>query len=232
MRGKLVVGNWKMNGGLRAKRRAAGRTCASAGRRSADARADRGVRSIPVSRAGAGRAVGLDDRLGRAGRERARARRAYRRGRGGDARGVRVPLRARRAFGAAAVARRDRRAGGGEGEGGAGGGTHADRVRRRDARRARSRRRPRRWCCVSSTPWSARLGSGSATDRGGVRAGVGDRHGRTATPEQAQEVHALLRGAPRAHGRGRGRIRCCTAAASRRATPRRCSRARTSTAGW
>ena len=55
--------------------------------------------------------------------------------------------------------------------------------------------------------------------------------GRTATPEQAQEVHAFLRERLAQGGRGGGAA-CCTAAASRPPTRRRCSRCRTSTADW
>ena len=52
---------------------------------------------------------GSRDRLGRAGRERARAGRLHRRSVGGDAGGVRLPLRDRRPFGAprSSTARRD-----------------------------------------------------------------------------------------------------------------------------
>ena len=83
---------------------------------------------------------------------------------------------------------------GGEGGGGAGGGVDADRLRRRDARGARGGGDRRRWCCGSSTR------SLAARRRGRCAAScvayepvwaIGT--GRTATPEQAQEVHALLR---------------------------------------
>ena len=58
--------------------------------------------------------------------------------------------------------------------------------------------------------------------------------GLTATPGQAQEVHAMLRARLAEHDRGPGRRRraCFTAAASRAATPASCSRCRTSMARW
>ena len=137
MRGKLIVGNWKMNGGLAAN--AALLVALLAGWKAAAGPADGGLRAVSVSWAGARRACGFADRVGRAGRERARGRRVYRRGLGRHARGVRMPLRAGRAFGAAAVARRDGCDGRGQGQGGAGGRIDADRVRRRNARRTRRR---------------------------------------------------------------------------------------------
>ena len=192
MRGKLVVGNWKMNGGLAANARllAASRRLA---RRTANARWRCACRS-PISRRRrrrcrhAGVAWGAQDVSEHASG-------AYT-GEvvGGDARGVRLPLCDGRAFGAAAVAsaRRTRRRR--EGGGGAGGGRDADRVRRRDARRARARARRD---AVVLRQLDAVLDAARRGERARIVVAyepvwaIGT--GRTATPEQAQEVHALLR---------------------------------------
>ena len=55
--------------------------------------------------------------------------------------------------------------------------------------------------------------------------------GKTATPEQAEAVHQTLRNRLRT-ARRRTRCSCCMAAASRRTTPRRCFRVRISTEAW
>ena len=80
-------------------------------------------------------------------------------------------------------------------EGGAAGGLIADRVRRRDAGRARGR--PDAARCSTG---SSRLGlDGLTADQvagagGGVRAGLGDRHrAQRRRPRQAQEAHAHIR---------------------------------------
>ena len=56
MRGKLVVGNWKMNGGLAAN--AALLVALAAGWNAPAGPRDRGVRAVSVPGAGAGGAVG------------------------------------------------------------------------------------------------------------------------------------------------------------------------------
>ena len=151
MRGKLVVGNWKMNGGLAANAALLGALAGGLEARRRAARSRSACR-IPYLAQAQAALAGDADRLGRAGRERARVGRVHRRGR---------RRRCSRSSAAATCIvghserrqylRRDRRGRRGQGRGGAGGGPDADRVRRRDARRARGAARRRRWCCGSST---------------------------------------------------------------------------------
>ena len=113
--------------------------------------------------------------LGRAGLLGARAGRLHRRGVGGDAGRVRLPLRHRRPLRAPRVSRRERPTGGRQGQGRAGPRRDADRLRRRDAGAARGRRdRGRRQApAVGGDPHAGPL---RRRDGGGLRAGLGDRH--------------------------------------------------------
>ncbi len=170
MRRKLVVGNWKMHGSrpanaeLLAGSCAAGRTlptwrCACRFRTSARPR----PRWPAATCAGARRSVG------------ARAGRLHRRGLGGDAARVRLPLRHRRPQRAPRSTRRERPAGGRQGAGRAGARRDADRLRRRDAGGARSRpdRGRRQAPAVGRDPHAGAL---RRRDGRGLRAGVGHRH--------------------------------------------------------
>ena len=167
---KLVVGNWKMNGGLAANAALLGDLVGGW-----EGAPDRRIAvCVPYPYLAQAQAAlpGDADRLGRAGRERARLRRLHRRSVGGDAGGVRLPLRDRRPLGAPAVLRRHRRGRRGQGRGGAGGG--ADARSSASARRWRSAKpgRPTPWCCGSSTRCSAcsvptRRGPWSPTSRCG-----------------------------------------------------------------
>ena len=229
MRRKLVVGNWKMNGS---------RAANAALLAGADARPRRSPPSVAVCvpspylgevaapLAGSAIAWGAQDC------SRARRGRLHRRGLGGDAGRVRLPLRDRRPLGAPRAARRERR--------------------------SWSRRRPQAALahgltpivCVGETLAEREAGA----DRRGRRAPArrGDRRarrsasrevvvayepvwaigtGKTATPEQAQAVHAHpARAARRRRPRTPARCRSSTAAASRPTTRRSCSRSPTSTA--
>ena len=197
----------------------------------ADARpADRGVRAVPVS--GAGRAplcAATADRVGRAGRERARIRCLHGRSVGADAGRVRLPLRDRRPLGAPAVFRRHRCGRGREGGGGAGGGIDAR--SRASARRSRSATPGRRWrwCCGSSTPSSAAVGANAAKVVVAYEPVWAIGTGRTASPEEAQAVHAALR-ARLAQEQGGGSAAAVRRVASRPTTRRRCSQWRISMA--
>src|SRR5437773_5891442 len=150
----------------------------------------RGLRSVCVLGRGRQATRGNAVALGRAERQRARARRVHRGSVGRDAGRIRLPLRDRGAFGAPPSLLRERCAGRGEVRRGAGRGPGADPVRGRDAGRARR---------------GADGGSrGAAAGRGFKQRCFSDAvlayeplwaigTGRTATPHQAQAVHAFLR---------------------------------------
>ena len=140
-------------------------------------------------------------------------------------------LRDRRPLGAADAVRRDRRGGREQGEGGAGSRIDADRLRRRDACRARG--------CGNGSGRAAPVGrrhGGARRGDGAARSSPTSRCGRSAPagPPRPRRRRPCTRIASQAADDGRrggGRdARCCTAAASRRTTPRRCLHARISTA--
>ena len=105
-RATLVVGNWKMNGSRAANAALLARPARRPGRSRAASRSACRRRTSARSR----RAAGQRHRLGCAGLFEPCQRRLHRRGLGGDARRVRLPLRHRRPLRAARAARRGRRA--------------------------------------------------------------------------------------------------------------------------
>src|SRR3954470_7999660 len=129
----------------------------------------RRLRAVSLPRRHEAMARGDADRLGSAERERAREGGLYRGSCSVDAGGIRLPLRPCGALGAPPDLSRDGSGGRREVRRGAQGGADADRVRRRNAGRARG---------------GAHRGSGRPPARrgefpkrsAGVRAGVGDRH--------------------------------------------------------
>ncbi len=227
MRGKLVVGNWKMNGGLAANAALLG---ALHGRLDGNAgQGARGLRAVPVSRAGASALAATPIAWG-AQDVSEHAAGAFT---GEVSAAMLVEFGCRYAIVGHSERRqllrrhgRDRR---GEGGAGAGGRVDADRLRRRDARRARGRDDTSRGAAA------ARRGAGAVGRRGSGWSSPTSRSGRSARDERPRP--SRRRRCMRRCGRGwrrrvRRTCRCCTAAASRRTTRRRCSRCRTSTAGW
>ena len=192
MRGKLTVGNWKMNGGLAEN---AARLAALAREWQADGERCVAV-CVPFPYLAQARDA-LARHRGRVGSQDVSAHASAART------PAKCPARCSRSSGAryAIVGHSERRQHHGERDAEVGGkaraalaaGHHADRVRRRDARRARRRGDRRGGGTPARARWSMRWGTGSRasssrTSRSG-RSAPGGRRPRT----QAQDVHARLR---------------------------------------
>ena len=227
MQRKLVVGNWKMHGSRPAN---AELLAGTAGRAALSAPTWRCACPSSTSRNG-GHAGRQRPALGRAGRLGARAGRLHRRGVGGDAGRVRLPLRHRRPLRAPRLPRRERRSWW------------------RDKAQAALARGVTPIVCVGETLAEREAGQTEEVVKRQLSAvihqlahcaaemvvayepvwAIGT--GRTATPEQAQAVHAraarAAAGGHRARRRHEDPLRRQRQARQRR---RRCSRSPTSTA--
>ena len=156
---------------------------------------------------------GSPGRVGRAGRVRVHAWRLYRRSGCADGGGFRRDVRDRRALGASCLSSRKRRTGRGEDAACAGSGFDADRLRRRNARRARSR-----FDRAGSRRATGRSAGEAVGARGGascrrVRAGLGDRHRqeRERRSRRRRSMRSCVR-VWRQRARRWRMCRCCTAA--------------------
>ena len=224
MRGKLVVGNWKMNGGLRQNDALLAELRAGWTRRA-------GTRQLavcvpfPYLWQAQAALVGFD-------RSRWGAQNVSEHASGAYTGEVSAAMLAefgcsyvdRRPFGAAASVWRNRRGGRGQGGGGAGRGHDADRVRRRNARRARRGSDRKTVVLRQLDAVIARAGAADGARRWWPtsRCGRSARGGRRRRRRRRQCTRRCASGL-REHGRRRTCC-CSTAAASRPTTRRRCSR--------
>ena len=228
----IYAANWKMNHGPR-RRAAFAERFLDAHRAGARPRLWFFPPAVSLAAAESGGPLAAGHPGRRAERALGAQGRLHRRALHPDGAGGRAPCRAGRSLRAPPPVRRDRRPGRAQDRGRAQGRPRAAGLRRRDAGRARGRshraRHPSPARAAASTRCTRRTGAGVVLAYEPVWA-IGT--GRNATPDDAAQVHELIRFTVGAPGRAGPACRSCTAAASTPATSSRCWRGRSSTGCW